>query len=97
MRTTITLDEDVAMAIQEFMTSTGASFKSSINDLLRSGLRFRSEHVSSVPFVVRTYDTGGTVDGLDLDEAIRRLEEFDARTLASVIHPLRTVEERDHP
>lgn len=38
MRTTITLDDDVAAMIQKLQTREGKSFKQMVNDLLRKGL-----------------------------------------------------------
>jgi hypothetical protein len=38
MRTTITLDDDVAAMIQTLQTREGKSFKQMVNDLLRKGL-----------------------------------------------------------
>lgn len=38
MRTTITLDEDVAAKVQTLMRERGISFKEAINQTLRSGL-----------------------------------------------------------
>ena len=38
MRTTLTLDDDVASAIQALVRERGESFKAVVNDLLRRGL-----------------------------------------------------------
>lgn len=39
MRTTVTLDEDVAQQVRQRMRERGAGFKQVLNDLLRRGLR----------------------------------------------------------
>ena len=39
MRTTLTLDEENALALQGFMERTDVSFKRAVNEALRAGLR----------------------------------------------------------
>lgn len=72
------------MAIHELMTSTGASFKATVNELLRSGLRSRSQ-TPAAPFAVRTYDTGAVVGGIGLDEAIARATARDDEQLLAAL------------
>jgi len=38
MRTTLTLDEDVAQALQQLASAQGSSFKDTVNGVLRRGL-----------------------------------------------------------
>lgn len=53
MRTTITLDDDVAANLENEMRRTGRSFKAVLNDVVRRGLTRRSEPEQSPPFEVR--------------------------------------------
>jgi len=53
MRTTLTLDEDVAARVRELQRASGSSFKTVVNDLLRRGLAARQESVPEEPFRVR--------------------------------------------
>jgi len=39
MRTTLTLDEENALALQGFMERTGVSFKRAVNEVLCAGIR----------------------------------------------------------
>lgn len=39
MRTTLTLDDDIANALQTLVRDSGMSFKAVVNDVLRRGLR----------------------------------------------------------
>lgn len=39
MRTTVTLDDDVAMALERLRRARGTKFKPLLNELLRAGLR----------------------------------------------------------
>ncbi|MDQ3256353.1 MAG: antitoxin [Acidobacteriota bacterium] len=53
MRTTITLDEDVAAKLRSEMHRGGRSFKETVNDVLRRGLNARQKAKPTTPFVVR--------------------------------------------
>ena len=50
-RTTLTLDSDVAVLVQQEMHATGASLKETVNAALRRALRKRAPHPDR-PFVV---------------------------------------------
>ena len=43
MRTTLTLDEDVAAALEQLRRTRGGRLKTVVNDLLREGLRHAQE------------------------------------------------------
>ncbi len=82
MRTTVTLDEDVAQQIERRMRQTGATFKQTINDLLRRGLHpgtadpnFRVEPFSSEirPGLDLTKALA-LAGALEDDEILRKLE-----------------------
>jgi hypothetical protein len=81
MRTTITLDADVARTARTMMAQSGKPFKQIVNDAMRSG--FRNMGRRSKP---RRYKTRGKAmrlrDGLSLDnvqELLARIEGDDAR------------------
>jgi len=60
MRTTVTLDEDVALTIKEEMkTGEGKTFKTALNDLVRRA-RYASTNGSknTKPFKVRAFKMG---------------------------------------
>ncbi|MBC7680260.1 MAG: ribbon-helix-helix protein, CopG family, partial [Pseudorhodobacter sp.] len=50
MRTTVTLDEDVAAALQQLARERGLTFKEALNSSVRSGLA--KEHGAPVPYRV---------------------------------------------
>lgn len=66
MRTTVTLDPDVAAKLHEFASSRGLSFKEALNSAVRAGLTqsrtAKPYHTPSRPLGVRT--------GVDLDKAL---------------------------
>ncbi len=65
MRTTLTIDEDVAQQIKRLMRERGAGFKETVNELLRRGLR--SDAVVE-PYETPTFSSG-VLPGIDLDKA----------------------------
>jgi hypothetical protein len=79
MRTTVTLDPDVAAKLQQVTRERGISFKTALNDAVRSGLSgsapsTRRYRMASRPMGVRK--------GVDLDHALRLAGELeDAETL----------------
>ncbi len=80
MRTTLTLDEDVAAKLKEEMHARALSFKETVNLFLRRGLN-RKEPPRNLPFKVRARDLGAR-PGVDFDnvgELLDRLEGPDWR------------------
>jgi hypothetical protein len=59
MRTTLTLDDDVAVQIERLRRARDASLKDIVNDVLRRGLRDMSAKPKRrEPFRTRVYDLG---------------------------------------
>lgn len=65
MRTTITLDEDVARQLVDLQRERGISFKEAVNATLRQGLR---RPATTRRFRQKTYPMG-LRPGIDLDKA----------------------------
>jgi hypothetical protein len=77
MRTTLTLDEDVAKRLRERARRSGASFKEVVNATLRRGLRSGEKPSPRLPrFVVEPKACGirGGVDPLRLNQLNDELE-----------------------
>jgi hypothetical protein len=74
MRTTVTLDDDVAAAVQRLARERGLPFKQALNALLRVGLA--SGNTTSKPYAVpsRALDLRA---GVDLDKALRLVGELE--------------------
>lgn len=66
MRTTLTLDDDVAAKLQQASRRTGRTFRDVVNDTLRRGLQQQSTTVKTA-FRVHTRDMGELAPGLQLD------------------------------
>ncbi len=73
MRTTVTLDPDVAAKVQALMRERGITFKEAINQALRVGL---GQHRESSPYKVPVYDPG-LMPGVDLTKALRLASDFE--------------------
>ncbi len=56
MRTTLTLDDDIAAKLKEEMGRSGKPFKEMVNFYLRLGLNTPREVRATEPFVVRARD-----------------------------------------
>lgn len=77
MRTTLTLDEDVAVRLHAESKKTGRPFKTIVNETLRAGLALAATSRPRPPFVVEpwpmglapTYDFDKVHDALDAAEA----------------------------
>lgn len=77
MRTTITLDDDVAEKLQtEMRRRRTTNFKETLNDVLRRGLLVRREIASTKPFKVHARRLGNK-PGLNYDNVSEMLEQLE--------------------
>lgn len=74
MRTTLTLEDDVAAKLREEMGRTGRSFKETVNAVLRQGLRASRALQPHKPFVVRARDLEG-LPGVEFDNIAELIEQ----------------------
>ena len=58
MRTTLTIDDDVAKLVEQEVRQTGETFKGTVNRLLRQGLMASPEKETKKPFVVTPFPLG---------------------------------------
>lgn len=73
VRTTLTLDDDVAAGLQRAIRRTGQSLRAVVNDALRAGLEAEAAR-APVPFRIVPFDLGATVELDDIWGLIDRLE-----------------------
>lgn len=85
MRTTVTLDDDVAAALQALAAERGLTFKQALNSTLRTGLSNPTK--TSKPYRLPTRRLGLRA-GVDLDKALRLSGELEDE------HTLRKLELR---
>lgn len=76
MRTTLTLDEDVAARLRAESRRSGRSFKETVNEALRLGLSRRRPAVPGPPFRVKARPMSLRA-GLSLDCTSALLEEIE--------------------
>ena len=76
MRTTLTLDDDVAAKLKAEMTKSGRSFKATVNAVLRLGLNQRQAPKSTKPFLVHARPLRPRA-GLNLDSIADLLEQIE--------------------
>jgi len=79
MRTTVTLDPDVAAKLKQAARDQGVSFKEVLNSSVRRG--FSSAEVKTSPYRVRPQNLG-VRPGVNLDKALQLAGELeDAETI----------------
>ena len=77
MRTTLTLDDDVAAKLKAEARCSGRSFRDIVNDTLRRGLATRRRAPKQKPFKVAGRDLGQLLPGLTLDSVADLLEQVE--------------------
>jgi hypothetical protein len=76
MRTTVTLDPDVAAKIKDLAHRRRATFKETLNDLIRRGLTAQRSGARPERFVVRPH-AGGFRPGVDPAKLNQLLDELE--------------------
>jgi hypothetical protein len=77
MRTTLTLDDDVAARLQAESRRTGRPFKTVVNEYLRAGLAQRRVAKAAVRFRVEPVSMGAPLPGRSYDNIGALLEEVE--------------------
>jgi plasmid stability protein len=67
MRTTLTLDDDVAAKLKAEARRSGRPFRDVVNEALRAGLMKRRASSPRTPFTLTARDLGNLKPGLSLD------------------------------
>ena len=71
MRTTLTLDEQIAKALKAAAHRSGKPLKQVVNETLRAGLAAGRSSGRARPYRVKPASLGGVLPGVDLDKALR--------------------------
>jgi hypothetical protein len=77
MRTTLTLDDDIAVKLKAEARRAGRPFREVGNETLRRGLASRRVTSRRSPFKVETRDLGDLKPGLSLDNIAELLEQVE--------------------
>ncbi|HVZ68094.1 MAG TPA: hypothetical protein VG891_01435 [Rhizomicrobium sp.] len=76
MRTTLTLDDDVAIRLERMRKERDAGLKEIVNEVLRKGLAQIDAPQQREPFRTRVFDPGGFVDpSKSIKEILREMDE----------------------
>jgi len=89
MRTTLTLDPDVADRVDREVRRTGKGMKIVVNEALRAGLGLLAKPIPARPFEVRGHSFGFK-PGIDLDRMNQLADQLEAEEVAKKLR-------RDHP
>jgi hypothetical protein len=77
MRTTLTLDDDVAAKLKTEARRAGRSFREIVNETLRRGLASRQATARSQAFKIAPRDLGDLRPGLSLDDVAGLIEQVE--------------------
>jgi plasmid stability protein len=81
MRTTLTLDDDLAQALKERAFRTDSSFKAVVNEALRAGLAAGEAPPRPRRYRLKPVSLGGVRPGIDLDRALTLAESLEDREI----------------
>lgn len=81
MRTTLTLDADVADRLQRVVRRSGKSLKGVVNEALRTGLGLTENPVEPSPFRIRAF-VDGLQPGIDPEKMTQLADEIETEELA---------------
>jgi hypothetical protein len=82
MRTTLTIDDDLAATLKESSRRSGKPFKQLLNETLRAGLQAQQAPPRPRRYRVRPKALGGVRPGLDLDKALRLADALEDEAIA---------------
>lgn len=81
MRTTLTLDQDVAARLKQLMRTSGKGMKAVVNEGLRRGLGLEGRRTPPPRFEVEPHSFGFK-PGIDLDRMNQLVDELEAEEVA---------------
>jgi hypothetical protein len=81
VRTTLTLEDDLARALREEARRSGRPLKGIVNETLRAGLAARRSPAAR-RYRLTPVSLGGVVPGVDLDKALRLAEALEDESTA---------------
>ena len=77
MRTTLTLDDDVAAKLRAEMRRSGKPFRDVVNETIRRGIASQQMPVGRRPFTVSAHDFGALRAGLSMDNIGELIEQLE--------------------
>ena len=83
MRTTLTIDDQIARQLKAIAHETDASFKQVVNDTLRRGLAAAEQRAPARPYRLKPLSLGEPTPGYDLDKALAIAEHLEDEALVT--------------
>jgi hypothetical protein len=85
MRTTLTLDPDVAERLDRASRRSGKDLDATVNEILRAGLEMTEGPVEPAPFKIGAF-VRGLQPGIDPEKMNQLLDELEVEELARKLH-----------
>ncbi|MGY6630530.1 MAG: ribbon-helix-helix protein, CopG family [Wenzhouxiangella sp.] len=82
MRTTLTIDDELARQLKRRAAESGRSFKEVVNETLKAGLEQAGSAPASRPYRLAPVAMGRPATGLDLDKALQLAGNLEDEELA---------------
>ncbi len=82
MRTTLTLDDQLAKELKEVAHRAGKPFKQVVNETLRNGLCPKHARMVAKPYRLATISLGGVRAGVNLDKALSLADAIEDEEIA---------------
>ncbi len=82
MRTTLTIDDQLAELLQQRVRETGNSFKQVVNDTLKKGL-FAAENSEQQAYVLKTQHMGELLPGTFLNKINQVADELEDEAIVA--------------
>ena len=82
MRTTLTIDDEIARRLKEIAYRTGRTFKSVVNDSLRAGIARKGNVPAPRPYRLKSVPMGEVVGPYNLDKALLLADRIEDEEIA---------------
>ena len=82
VRTTLTLDDQLAKELKDVAHRAGKPFKQVVNETLRNGLNPKRTRVAAKPYRLATVSLGGVRAGVNLDKALSLADSIEDEEIA---------------
>ena len=82
MKTTLTIDDNIAEQIEEIVHRSGKSFKAVVNDILRVGVENSRIADTARPYRLAPVAMGDVIGPCDLDKALQLADRIEDEEIA---------------
>ena len=82
MRTTLTIDDNIARQLKEIVHRSGRSFKAVVNDALRAGIEKNRIAEVARPYRLEPVSMGEVVGPYNLDKALQMADQLEDEEIA---------------